>query len=263
MFLLHLSLKLLRVSLRFHSANFLPDTKCPLALLFFSCTMPRAPLRMRRLHVNSATAQAAMAIFLRRCFAFSPALGRSPQTSLPHICKSAILRLALNKTSSNDDELTAYQLFCETFLPLAPCFSSPQRKVSFAAAVMESHSSLFHSQSSRTNSDSNPQIPPRALALAQAHVFFFSQLLHLVTTCNFELTGARILLKTQAQDTAGGCGVRGCQHVKRLTILPALQKVSVSYSRSDRYTQTCFHCVVALPGVVKSKHEQTQFTFPI
>ena len=148
----------------------------PACFTVFSCTMPRAPLRMRRLHVNSATAQAAMAIFLRRCFAFSPALGRSPQTSLPHICKSAILRLALNKTSSNDDELTANQLCCETFLPLAPCFSSPQRKVSFAAAVMESHSSLFHSQpsqSSRTNSGSNPQIPPRALALAQAHVFSF------------------------------------------------------------------------------------------
>ncbi len=111
--------------------------------------------------------------------------------------------------------------------------------------------------------------PPRTSTRTSAR-FVFSQLLHPVTTSNFELTGtnttsnfeltgARILFKTQAQDTTGGCGMRGCQHVKRLTNSPALQKVIVSNSHSDRFTQTCFHVVVALPGVVKSKPEQTQF----
>ena len=106
-----------------------------------------------------------------------------------------------------------------------------------------------------------PNSPPRTSTRTCAR-FVLSQLLHPVTTSNFELTGARILFKTQAQDTAGGCGMRGCQHVKRLTNLPALPKVIVSNSHSDRFTQTCFHVVVALPGVVKSKPGLTHFTFP-
>jgi hypothetical protein len=43
-FLLHLSLELLRVSLRFHPANFLPDANACLLYCFFPCTMPRAPV---------------------------------------------------------------------------------------------------------------------------------------------------------------------------------------------------------------------------
>ncbi len=71
-----------------------------------------------------------------------------------------------------------------------------------------------------------PNSPLRTSTRTSEH-FLLSELLHPVTTCNFEATGARILSKTLAQDTAGGCGVRGC-HVKRLIMLPALQKVSVS-----------------------------------
>jgi hypothetical protein len=71
------------------------------------------------------------------------------------------------------------------FCPSRRVFSSPQRKVCIAAAVVGSHPTLFHpqpSQSSRTISDSTPTIaPPRT-----------------------------------TQDTAGGCGVRRRQHVKRL-----------------------------------------------
>ena len=110
------------------------------------------------------------------------------------------------------------------------------------------------------NFGQQPQNSPPRTSTRTSVRFVFSQLLHPVTTSNFELTGARILFKTPAQDTAGGCGMRGCQHVKRLTNSPALQKVIVSNSHSDRFTQTGFHVVVALPGVVKSKPEQTQFT---
>jgi hypothetical protein len=65
------------------------------------------------------------------------------------------------------------------FCPSRRVFSSPQRKVCIAAAVVGSHSTLFHaqpSQSSRTISDSTPTIPPRALSTRTSAHFFFHNL---------------------------------------------------------------------------------------
>ena len=127
---------------------------------------------MRCFHVNSATAQAAMPMFCCHCVAFSPALGRSPNfPAIPRIFMSAL------RSQSTNDELAAAAV--RPFCPSRRVFSSPQRKVCIAAAVVGSHSTLFHaqpSQSSRTISDSTPTIPPRALSTRTSAHFFFHNL---------------------------------------------------------------------------------------
>jgi hypothetical protein len=147
--------------LRFHSVIFCQS----------HCTMHRAPLY--------AKCVVFMSIAQRRkrpCRCFVAIVLRLAQLSAAPQIFPAIPRIFMSalRSQSTNDELAAAAV--RPFCPSRRVFSSPQRKVSFATAVMESHSTLFHSQSSqssRTISDSNLQIPPRALALAQVHVFSF------------------------------------------------------------------------------------------
>ena len=125
---------------------------------------------MRCFPVNSATAQAAMLMICCHCVAFSPALGRSP--NFPY--QSTYFH-ALTFDKRRAHSVAAVRPFC----PSRRVFSSPQRKVCIAAAVVGSHSTLFHaqpSQSSRTISDSIPTIPPRALSTRTSAHFFFHNL---------------------------------------------------------------------------------------
>ena len=132
------------------------------------CTTHRAPLYdffMSIAQRRKRPCRCFVAIVLRLA-----QLSAAPQNfpAIPRIFMSAL------RSQSTNDELAAAAV--RSFCPSRRVFSSPQRKVCIAAAVVGSHSTLFHpqpSQSSRTISDSTPTIPPRAQSTrTSAHLFF-------------------------------------------------------------------------------------------
>jgi len=138
------------------------------------CTMHRAPLY--------AKCVVFMSIAQRRkrpCRCFVAIVLRLAQLSAAPQIFPAIPRIFMSalRSQSTNDELAAAAV--RPFCPSRRVFSSPQRKVCIAAAVVGSHSTLFHaqpSQSSRTISDSTPTIPPRALSTRTSAHFFFHNL---------------------------------------------------------------------------------------
>lgn len=113
------------------------------------------------------------------------------------------------------DKRRARSSCCETFLPLAPCF--------FFTATKSLHCSSCCGVA--LNFISSTAVP----------IFTddFGQHPHHCPPAHY--SGHRWRLRGEMTPA--------CE-------TPALQKVSVSNSRSDRFTQTCFHVVVALPGCV-------------